>query len=158
MKENWKDIPGFEGHYQVSDLGRVKSLKRKSERIIKQFVSGKNTYKQVSLCINSKGKSFQTHKLVASAFLNHKSFGQNISGETIVIDHISGDKYDNRLINLRELSFRKNVAGKTPGVYKTKYGKYQVRIAINKKRVCLGTFDNIDEAMGVYQKKLNELL
>jgi hypothetical protein len=78
MKEIWKDIKGYEGLYQVSNYGRVKSLERivdhkktgkvfHKERILKQ-----NTcygYKTVILCKNSKTKSERVHRLVAQAFI-----------------------------------------------------------------------------------------
>jgi hypothetical protein len=149
--EIWKDIKGYEGHYQVSNLGNVRSLKYNRVKLIRQFKSGgNNPYMSVSLCVDSKQKSYMVHKLVASTFLNHKSQGQNVNGNTIIIDHINGDKNDNRLLNLRELSHRENVSGNTPGVYKTKYGKYQVRIQHNKKRINIATVDSISEANKLY--------
>jgi hypothetical protein len=150
--EIWKDIKGYEGHYQVSNLGRVKSLKYKNHRILKEYVSGKNPYKHVSLSINSKLKTFDIHKLVAISFLNHSSSGQNVDGNTIIIDHVNGDKNDNRLLNLRELFFRENISGDTPGVYKTKKGRYQIRIQHNKKRFYIATVDTIDEANKLYSE------
>lgn len=76
--EIWKDIEGYEGLYQVSNLGRVKSLERYiydtigrkqyvKERILKQYtVKG---YKQVSLLFSNKHKRKMVHRLVAEAFL-----------------------------------------------------------------------------------------
>lgn len=149
--EIWKDIKGYEGHYQVSNLGRVISVKFNKVKHIKQFKSGgSNPYMSVSLCIDGKQKSHMVHKLVASSFIDHVSQGQNTNGNDIIIDHINGDKNDNRLSNLRELSFRENVSGDTPGVYKTKQGRYQIRIQHNKKRIYITTVDTIDEANKLY--------
>lgn len=82
MEEIWKDIKGFEGLYQISSLGRLKSLSRfiNSNRnnqrrikgcIIKQRVNPYNGYIQISLSKNHKYKRFYIHRLVASAFLGN---------------------------------------------------------------------------------------
>jgi len=73
--EIWKDIPGYEGIYQVSSLGRVKSLSRimlnrgKYPSILKERIlskaSRKNKYEQVHLSKNKKSKYFTVHQLVA---------------------------------------------------------------------------------------------
>ena len=79
MEEIWKDIKGFEGLYQVSNLGRVKSVCRKvnvsgkskkivNERILSTCVSGVG-YKVVNLSKNGSVKSFSVHRLVAEAFI-----------------------------------------------------------------------------------------
>lgn len=77
MEENWKDIKGYEGLYQVSNLGNVRGLDRKvlngkryvkrKGRISKQFNLGK--YKYVVLYKNGKSKNLLTHRLVAEAFI-----------------------------------------------------------------------------------------
>lgn len=69
--ENWKDIKGFEGLYQVSDLGRVKSLnymRTGTERVLVGN-KGKNGYLIVNLCKDGKQKSRLVHRLVATAFI-----------------------------------------------------------------------------------------
>lgn len=79
MKEIWKDVNGYEGLYQVSNFGRVKSLPRKvlngkgiylrQGRILKSIV-GNHGYLQISLCNNVKAKTCKTvHRLVAEAFI-----------------------------------------------------------------------------------------
>lgn len=78
MEEIWKDIPQYEGMYQVSNLGRVKSLERYKdnhskqqlvpERILAQSLKD-NGYQTVSLWKNNKGKNEYVHRLVAMAFL-----------------------------------------------------------------------------------------
>ena len=73
-KEVWKDIPGYEGYYQVSNLGRVKSLARKNnmghhlkEKILKpSFNKG---YPRVIFCKDAIRKSFFCHRLVAIVFI-----------------------------------------------------------------------------------------
>lgn len=78
MKEEWRDIQGYEGLYQVSNLGRVKSLERMvsfgwshrtiSEKILKQFKLNSG-YLFVCLKKDGKGKNKTIHRLVAEAFI-----------------------------------------------------------------------------------------
>lgn len=105
--EIWKDIKGYEGLYQVSDLGRVKSLERKvrhrgrlitiKEKYLKinisEYLKG---YRKTSIGLYKGGKKVSTdvHTLVAEAFLGERP---NAKAE---IRHINGDSTDNRLSNL----------------------------------------------------------
>jgi len=66
--EVWKVIKGYEGLYQVSDLGRVKSLKFGKERIL-AGVKDKDGYLRVGLCYGGKERMFFVHRLVAEAFI-----------------------------------------------------------------------------------------
>lgn len=68
MKEIWKTIENYEGLYQVSNLGNVKSLKFGKEKILKPGVDGKG-YFFVNLFKNGKKKLMTIHRLVAKAFL-----------------------------------------------------------------------------------------
>lgn len=69
MKEVWKDIKGYEGLYQVSNLGRVKSLHKGNEgKIMNQTIS-KEGYLRVHLCKDGKKKTIDVHRLVAIAFI-----------------------------------------------------------------------------------------
>lgn len=101
MTEIWKDIKGYEGKYQVSNLGNVKSITRKDSRgntvngrIMKQETT-KLGYKRVQLLNGSrKDKAHKlVHRLVAEAFI------QNINNYSC-INHINEDKTDNRVENL----------------------------------------------------------
>ena len=69
-KEIWKDKKDYEGHYQVSNCGRVKSIKFGKERILKPK-KDKYGYLHVNLYKNSKRKDFLVHRLVAEAFLDN---------------------------------------------------------------------------------------
>ncbi|GAB3194766.1 hypothetical protein ABID22_000115 [Pontibacter aydingkolensis] len=67
IQEEWSDIPGYDGKYQVSNLGRVKSLKGKKERILKPQRT--TTYNTVNLSINGKHQTAYVHRMVAEAFV-----------------------------------------------------------------------------------------
>lgn len=95
MIEIWQDIKGYEGKYQVSNLGRVKSLnynKSGKEHILKY---GMNTqgYLNVCLCKNKLGKTFAVHRLVAEAFIENPD---NLPQ----VNHIDEDKHNNCVYNL----------------------------------------------------------
>ena len=93
MKENWRDVVGYEGLYEVSNLGRVRSH---YGREIKYLNGTKNKigYIQVGLCKNGKMKSFLVHRLVYTAFNSPIPDGMQI-------DHANTVRDDNRLSNLR---------------------------------------------------------
>lgn len=161
-KENWKDIFGFEGIYQVSDLGNVKSLKRIvphkysgiltiPERIRKVYV-GKNGYKYTTLSKHGKISVVTIHSLVANSFLGH------ITNQQTVIDHIDNNKLNNCLNNLQIITNRENTSkgkkNKTgfTGVYES-LNNFRARIIINGKRINLGSFKNKEEAYNAYLNK-----
>lgn len=95
--ETFKDIEGFEGLYQVSDLGRVKSLAKRSghclrkDRILKTQLT-KDGYEFVKLMKDSKQYTFRVHRLVAQAF--------KVRGEGDTVNHIDGNKLNNTPANL----------------------------------------------------------
>ena len=112
IAEVWKDIQGYEGLYQVSNLGRVKSLGRiidrlvygnywQEERILKLHKT-KYGYLMVELRKNKKPKNFLVHRLVAIAFiLNPENKPE--------VDHINANKADNNVNNLRWVTAKENV-------------------------------------------------
>ena len=69
IKEYWKDKKDYEGHYQVSNCGRVKSIKFGKEIILKQSIKG--GYYSVVLSKNGILKNYLVHRLVAEAFLDN---------------------------------------------------------------------------------------
>ena len=103
-KEIWKDIKGFEGLYRVSNLGRVKSLKRPyglKEKILKPEILN-NGYYQVCLCKQSVKKHYRVHRLVWSAF-------NGPIPENMQVNHINEIKTDNRLSNLNLMTCKENI-------------------------------------------------
>jgi len=169
MSEIWKGIPNYEGMYQVSNLGRVKSLPRKKcnyrgcfitkEKILNKCLRGKE--RQYYFVMFFDKKTFSTHQLVAMAFLNH-----TINGHKMVVDHINNDSLDNRLENLQIITTRENVTKdkqgkkvKSTGVYLCKQtNKFRARIYIDGNKLELGRFNTEEEASEVYQNKLKKIL
>jgi hypothetical protein len=169
-KEIFKDVPGYEGIYQVSNFGNVKSLPREmvkgnvkfisKEKILKSNI-GKRGYKCLNLVKNGNLKNITIHKLVAMAFLAH-----NPDGYKIVVDHINNDKLDNRVENLQLISNRENCSKDTRSIYSKYVGvtfhkqrnKWQSAIKIDGKSKYLGSFTDEYEAHLAYQKALKEIL
>ena len=86
MEEIWKDIIGYEGLYQVSNLGRVKSLNNK-KKPFKEYSVGKVGYPYLFLWINGKSKSHYIHRMVATHFIDNPDNKR-------YINHINSDKLD----------------------------------------------------------------
>ena len=98
-KEIWRDVKGYEGLYQVSSDGRVKSLGRKDrfgrvikERILEPAVTH-NGYLRVGLHVDGKQKMLRVHRLVCEAFHENPDNKSEVN-------HINEDKTDNRACNL----------------------------------------------------------
>jgi len=96
--ETWKDILDYEGDYQVSNIGRVKSFKKwhgTNERILKQNKDS-NGYFQVNLCKDKISKHKQVHRLVHEAHIGKLEDGYDAH-------HINEDKEDNYVENLKQI-------------------------------------------------------
>jgi hypothetical protein len=168
-KEIFKDIPGYEGIYQVSNLGNVKSLAREillrgkypfisKEKILKPC-NNKIGYYTVSLNKYGKKKYMAIHVLVAMAFLGHVPSGHNVE-----VDHKNDIKTDNKVENLQLLSGdehrRKpkksmNTSSEYTGVswYKPN-NKWKANLFIYGKHKHLGYFTDELEAHEAYKKAL----
>ena len=93
--EFWAEIEGYEGLYEVSDLGRVKSFKRnKTEGEILRPVNDGRGYLHVGLFKNRVRKTMTIHRIVGKAFLPNQE-------NKPTVDHINRDQTDNRACNLR---------------------------------------------------------
>lgn len=168
-KEVWKDIPEYEGNYQVSDLGRIKSLSRKikrrsgfmlSKELILKTTINSNGYEYLALCLNGKVKRFKVHQVVAISFLGHTS-----NGQLLVVNHKNLNKLDNRLENLeivtqRENSNQKHLKSKSEYVgvsFVSASEKWKSTIRIKEKQIHLGFFLTEIEASERYQQALKDL-
>ena len=106
MEEIWKDIKGYEGIYQVSNMGSVKRLnvrdsigRTQSERILK--ARNNSGYLLVSLYKNAKQSNYNIHRLVAEAFIpNPENKPQ--------VNHIDEDKTNNSTLNLEWVTAKEN--------------------------------------------------
>lgn len=96
IEEIWKPIKGFEGAYEVSTLGRVKSLKRKEAKIL--CACCRNGY----LSVHLEDKYYAIHRLVGLAFVPNPENKPEI-------DHIDGNRSNNEVGNLRWCTHRENI-------------------------------------------------
>ena len=124
--EKWKDIDGYDGMYQVSDLGRVRSRYSGEWRVLR---GGKNSkgYLSVGLCKDSKQKSILVHRIVANAFIPN-------SDETkTIINHKNEIKTDNRASNLEwcTVSYNNTYNGLRKKQHHPKYIRDKIRSLYN---------------------------
>jgi DNA-binding XRE family transcriptional regulator len=102
--EIWKDIPGYEGLYQVSNLGRVKSFPRfgtvNNERILKLHLS-KYGYISACLCRENQKALKRVNRLVAFAFIPNEN-------NLLEVNHIDGNKLNNYVENLEWVTNSEN--------------------------------------------------
>lgn len=169
-QEEWKDIPDYEGLYQASDLGRIKSLSRyvknalgyfwTKEIILSQcYSNSKKIYLGVTLYKEGVKTKFEMHPLIGITFLNHTPCGHEK-----IVDHIKNkEKLNNQLSNLQIITGRHNTSkdkvGFTSdftGVYFHKiHKKWCATISINHKTIHLGIFSLEKDASDAYQLALS---
>jgi hypothetical protein len=162
MKEIWRDIPGYEGLYQVSNLGKVRSFKNNKwglsdkPKLLKPITIKGDKYNRVSL----NGKRFLIHQIVAMAFLSHFP-----SGHKIVVDHIDNNPLNNNVNNLQLINMRLNSSkdkinktSKYTGVCYFSRGKknWKMSIMIDGK-LKQNYFDSEEKAHDAYKKELKNL-
>ena len=155
MVEVWKDIVDYEGKYQVSNMGRVKSLVdrwgRKREMILKLSVNNKNGYVQVNLHKDSKQKTYRVHKLVALAFVDGYEEG-------LVVNHIDECKDNNVWTNLEWVTTtynntyndrHKRAGNSLKGIKRSDETKKKLSKIKSKKVMCVETeevFESLTKA------------
>lgn len=159
MEEYFKDIKGFEGLYQISNLGKVKSFY--TNTILKSVPSTSGYY---IVCLRKNKKNFtrRIHHLVWDNFGNQKRNGLKLQ-----IDHIDHNKANNAINNLQLLSGRANTvkyfqtqktSSKFTGVsFNKRCKKWEMKISVGNTRVGHGLFSTELEASKAYNDKLKEV-
>jgi hypothetical protein len=104
--EIWKSIEGYEGKYEISNYGRVKSLdiyhRIHSQKIMKSWINSNKKYLYITLKKDNKNKTFAVHRLVLEAFVSKKPPGKQCA-------HYDGDPQNNHLSNLRWATAKENI-------------------------------------------------
>lgn len=132
MKERWIDITGYEGYYQVSDNGKIKSLSRKlgNNHILKECIKktqiDKYGYEKVLLYKNGVFKNFSIHRLVAENFLEKTDSRKN------VVNHKDENKLNNNFNNLEWCDEK----------YNYNYGTRIKRVADSNKNKIIVTYQD----------------
>lgn len=163
LEEVWKDVPGWEGKYSVSNIGNVKRNKwdgfwgdSLGGYLLKPWVDCAG-YRVVSLCSGKKGDAIKIRisRVVAMAFLENNIKNMNV-------DHINRIRKDDRLENLRLCTQSENMANtglrsnNTSGFMGVSYHKqnklWRSYININGKRTRLGLYKDVEEAAKAYDE------
>lgn len=165
------NIKNYEGHYQVSNFGRIKSLIRPitwgpqkdvgfyKERILKIYL-GNDGYYSIGLCKEGKVKRIKLHRLISEGFIPNPK-------NKPCINHKNRIKTDNTLENLEWCTYRENtthylkteiISSKYIGVsWHKKRNKWVARIWHNRKMVYLGGYDTELEAHKAYTAYLLQI-
>lgn len=171
MIEEWKDIKDYEGLYQISNFGRVKSLSRivklRYDTLTKERIltpgEFKNTRYNTQTMRLSKNKIGKTYKYATMVWDHFGDKPRN--GHKLQVDHIDNNPKNNHISNLQLLTNRENCSkdidktkttSKYIGVHFNR-GKWQTEISVGGKRICLGRFTTEEEAHNAYQEKLKEI-
>jgi hypothetical protein len=151
--EVWKDVVGYEGLYEVSSIGRLRSLNYPKAKIIKHGL--RSGYPSAMLYKESKYKNIFIHIIEAIAFID-----PNYLKKGLVVNHKDFNRQNNLLSNLEVVTMRENnnkkhlpSTSKYTGVYLNK-GKWNSVISVNRKRIYLGYFNTEIEASRYYEAAL----
>jgi hypothetical protein len=163
MQEEWKDIIGYEGYNQISNLGKVKFLERKvitemsygkkklvyKEKILKCTVDKYSGYCIVCLTKNKEHKKMRVHRLVAIHFIDNPLNKPDVN-------HIDGNRINNAIENLEWVNHRENMCHCRKNIKKSSQymgvswnkekNKWVSFIKIKGKSIYLGCFNTEEEA------------
>lgn len=157
MSEVWKDIEGYEGIYQVSNLGRVRSLDRlvpaacalskgkqvvnylRKGVILKPHIAGKSGYQYVGLSIGDKPKYYSVHRLVAKAFIPNPD---NLPE----VNHIDEDHLNNQADNLEWVTHIQNEHHGTKIKRSVQNRNLKAVEALNEKGEVVASYDCMTDA------------
>lgn len=129
--EIWKDIGGYEGHYQISNLGNVKSVSRGSlqREIMLRPANNINGYRTVSLSKNNKSTTVKICRLVASAFIDNPENKR-------CVNHKDCDKHNDNVDNLEWVTHSENtVHAMKNGLQYIEYGENSRFAKLTKQQV-----------------------
>lgn len=146
--EIWKDIPGYEGRYQASNLGRIKSILRGETRI-KKLRLDKCGYLQVCININGKQYNKTVHRLIAKTFI------KNIDNKPC-IDHVNTIRTDNRVENLRWVTHKENCNNELTRKHLSEVNKGKELSEEHKTKLKLSRIDIKGEKNPFYGKTHSE--
>lgn len=135
--ERWVDISGYEGYYQVSDLGRIKSLERmvvhngtshlQPELIMRPWPGITSLYGCVRLYKQGIGKKFSVHRIVAQHFLPTWN-------PALEVNHIDGNRDNNAATNLEMCTHKQNVRHSIIHLLKNYYGEKSANAKLTNKQ------------------------
>jgi len=152
--EDFKFFTFNECDLKVFRDGRIKFINKGGKVWKDKKLSNCNDYLRTGI----NGKMVFVHTIIALCYLGIKPEGKQI-------DHINSIRNDNRVENLQYISQSENNLKKTTkngkpikGTQKTPSGRFQVRLYINKKRTCLGTYDTEEKAIEIYIQAKAKLL
>lgn len=151
MLEIWKDVVGYEGHYRVSQSGRIVSIKNGGWKVLTPDVI-RSGYERIHLHKEATGRKILVHRIVAEAFIGPCPHGKQCN-------HIDGNKRNNNLANLEWVTSSENQLhairiGKKPPTPKIKW--YDVPVIVASK-VFLNDSE-IGEVFGVNRKTVGRVL
>jgi hypothetical protein len=151
--EVWENIPNYENSYQVSNMGRIKSLTRIIEnkkgqiqkykgKILSPRLSNRGYY-QIALSENNKTSLFSVHRLVMLSF---------VGPSDLLVDHIDRNSKNNKLENLRYVSTQENSfnRGAKGYSYRNNNNKWIGTLRINGESIYLGSFNTELEVKNAY--------
>ncbi|MBZ3643535.1 HNH endonuclease [Enterococcus faecium] len=117
QKEIWRPIEGYEGLYEISNLGKIKSnFRQGSTTDFLKISNNGNGYMMVRLCKNGKAKKYYLHRLLAQTFIDNPE-------DKPQVNHINENRSDNRLENLEWVTQKEN----------NNHGNHNLNSAISKR-------------------------